>query len=136
MVQAPARTTRAPELRDVADPPNRPVPGGVDPLRFAQTLAHGGWTVLLSQPNGSIAGGSDGLYDLDCRVLSRHELRLDGAPLECVSDPLADGDRWAGILVSRRPGGTAAGPHLPQDVIAVAVERRIGLGMRERLTIE
>jgi glycogen debranching enzyme len=137
MVHAAAqRTGAAGRLRDIPDPPVGPAGGSVDPLRFHQTLAYDGWTVLLTGHDGSITSGGEGLWDLDCRILSRHQLRLGGQPLACLGSATVDGPRWSVMYLGARERGTAEGPELPQDRWSVTVDRRLGAGMRERIVIE
>jgi glycogen debranching enzyme len=130
-----ARPRRAVVVREVPEPPGRPVTTSADPLRPALTVAHDGWTVLLCRPNGAIEADREGLYDLDCRILSRHVLQLDGAGLEPVGSPVAEASRWSGTLIQRRPGASAAGPELPQDNTSLEIARVVGSGMTERITL-
>jgi glycogen debranching enzyme len=111
------------------------VPTQVPSVGAATSLAHDGWTVLLCGPDGSIDGGPSGLWDHDCRVLSRHVLRLDGRPLIPIGSPNEAGRAWSASLHAQRPGGTAKGPALPQDAWEVELERTIGPGLRERITV-
>ncbi len=130
-------TARSAPARRPSDgaPPRGPTGVDIDPLRPARSVAHGGYTVLVCRPDGSIDGMDTGLYDLDTRVLSRYVLRLDGAPPASIGSCAAMADEWASTLHLRRPGGSPEGPALPQDAWAVHITRRIGCGMAETITI-
>src|SRR5215475_9071703 len=70
----------------------------VDP-HHGQHLVHHGYTVLLCNADGAIEeGGRQGLFDHDTRVLSRHELLLDGATPRLDSTGLIDASHWIGRL--------------------------------------
>jgi len=101
----------------------------------ATSLAHDGWTVLLSAPDGSIAGGSHGLWDHDARVLSRHVLTLAGAEPDVVGTAIENGRQWHVTMQVPIDGGTAAGPSLPQDAWEVDLAREVGPGLRETLIV-
>jgi glycogen debranching enzyme len=77
----------------------------------------------------------DGLYDLDTRILSRYALRLDGRRPRSIGSCVATAGRWRSTLVLPRPGGTAIGPALPQDTWAIHLDRRVGCGMTETITV-
>lgn len=111
------------------------MPTQVPSIGAATSLAHDGWTVLLCGPDGTIDGGQSGLWDHDARVLSTHQLRLDDAPLTPVGSPFEAGRRWSVTLHVDRPGGTPEGPALPQDAWEIELQRTIGPGMREQLTV-
>jgi glycogen debranching enzyme len=92
--------------------------------------------VLVSGPGGELRGeGREGLYDYDTRILSRWRVTLDGRAPEPVSSCTLESDRWGAFLRLPLPGGAAAGPRLPQDALEVALARRVGGGMRERITV-
>src|SRR5690606_27703618 len=60
---------------------------------------------------------------------------LDGrTPLVNASGVL-ECDRWQAHLRVPRAGGTPAGPLLPQDTFELAILRRIGPGMEERIRL-
>ena len=108
---------------------------GLDP-RFPHELSHRDWTVLLCHPDGAIAGDDGcGLYLHDCRILSRYRLTLGGVEPEWVSSDAVEADSWATTVRVARPGPGPDGPALPQDAIEVRLERRIGMGMVERIEI-
>ncbi len=116
-------------------PPDGPTGADVDPIRPARSVAVGGYTVLVGGPDGAIEDGGDGLWDLDARIVSRHRLRLDGVRPRPLGSCVANADHWAATLVVPRPGGDAVGPHLPQDAWSVRIERTVGCGMAETITI-
>jgi glycogen debranching enzyme len=101
----------------------------------SSSLAHDGWTVLLCRSDGSIAGGSDGLWDHDARILSLHVLELDGQAPQPVGGPRAEGGRWSATLRVPRGSSTPDGPALPQDAWELAIDRGVGPGMRETLVV-
>jgi glycogen debranching enzyme len=102
------------------------------PLR----VLHHGYTVVVMRPDGSF--GDDprtGLFDHDTRVLSRHRLRLGSEAPRYAGAYHPESDRYTVWLHLPRPGGTPAGPLLPQDAIALRLVRRVGRGMCERIEI-
>jgi glycogen debranching enzyme len=105
----------------------------VDPFR-GRHVVHEGYTVLLTRGDAQIASDAEGLFDFDTRILSCYRLTLDGQAPTAL-DATSDGNRWLAHLLVERPGGTAAGPHLPQDVIEIEIERRVGCGMEEHLAL-
>jgi glycogen debranching enzyme len=108
---------------------------GLDP-RFPHELSHRDWTVLLCHPDGEI--GCDegcGLFHHDCRILSRHRLTIDGAAPEWVSSDTVEADRWGASLRVPRVGGTPDGPELPEDAVEVRIDRRLGVGIVERIDV-
>ncbi|MET0727764.1 MAG: glycogen debranching N-terminal domain-containing protein [Acidimicrobiales bacterium] len=70
-----------------------------------------------------------GLFFLDTRVLSRLELRLDGHRLESVGVDVSD--PFAATFAAR---GAPAGGRADAEIV-VFRERRIGRGLRERLSV-
>ncbi|HMD45423.1 MAG TPA: glycogen debranching N-terminal domain-containing protein [Acidimicrobiales bacterium] len=87
-------------------------------------------TFTISGANGDIvAGGAQGLFVLDMRVLSRFELRLDGRPVEELS--AVRHDPFSATFVSR---GTPA-PGLADSALLIFRSRYVGMGMREDLHI-
>jgi glycogen debranching enzyme len=117
-------------------PVARPGGGDIDPLRPFHHLIHGGYTVLVTRPDGSLGGaGREGLYDYDTRILSLWRLTLDGRAPQPVSSCIIESDRWGACLRVPLAGGRAAGPRLPQDALEVDVARRVGSGMAERITV-
>lgn len=99
-------------------------------------VVHQGYTVLVTQHDGSIAGdGREGLWDYDTRILSRHRIVLAGERPRYIVSGIPEADRWIAHLRVPRRGGDAAGPLLPQDALELVVARRVGCGMEERLTV-
>jgi glycogen debranching enzyme len=114
-------------------PDDEPFATRIDPFRDRHVV-HEGYTVLLTQDSGRIGGEEEGLFDFDTRILSQYRLTLDGeepSPLDATSDS----NRWRARLLVQRPGGSAEGPLLPQDTIEIEIERRVGCGMEESLTL-
>src|SRR4051812_10446000 len=97
--------------------------------RVSTSLAHEGWAVLVCEPDGTIDGGSLGLYQDDARILSRHVLRLGREPLRPLARPVERGRTWSVALVASRQGGSPEGPRLPQDAWEVGIERAVGPGL-------
>jgi len=99
-------------------------------------VVHEGYTVLVCRYDGSFEGlGREGLWDYDTRILSRYRLLLDGRRPAGSMSGVPGAGRWIGHLRVPRRGGDAEGPLLPQDVLELTIERRVGRGMEERLTI-
>lgn len=97
---------------------------------------HFGYTVLVTTIDGAVTPTSTcGLFDFDTRILSRYRWLLDDVPPELVSQASPSSDRWIGVL--RRPlsGGRAAGPRLPQDALVLLLDRRVGPGLVEVVTV-
>jgi glycogen debranching enzyme len=115
-----------------------PVPSGagLDPRHPGQLLLHEGYTYLLTAMDGSIGSvPEEGLFDHDLRLLSWHRISVCGqTPTGPGSSPIA-GERWLGILGVRPGDGSVDGPRLPQDVLEVRIERRVGCGLLERLEV-
>jgi glycogen debranching enzyme len=132
---APARGTGLRRRAAEGAPPPGPSGADIDPIRPARSVAHGGYTVLVCRGDGAIDGPDTGLYDLDTRILSRYVLSLDGQRPSPIGSCVGLGDRWAATLHIRRAGGTAEGPKLPQDTWAVHLDRHVGCGMAETITV-
>ncbi|HEX7051709.1 MAG TPA: glycogen debranching N-terminal domain-containing protein [Longimicrobiales bacterium] len=116
-----------------------PSPGrtatGSDPHAPLRIL-YEGYTVLVARRDGSLQGGGrEGLWDYDTRILAVHRIRLDGRIPEYASGGAADAGHGVIQLRLPRTGGDARGPLLPQDAFEVLIERRVGRGMEERLTV-
>ncbi len=108
---------------------------GLDP-HGPVDVVHQGYTVLICRHDGAIEGvGREGLWDYDTRILSRHRILLSGEAPGLIGSGTPEPERWIAHLRVPRPGGTAEGPHLPQDALELVVARRIGRGMAERLTL-
>jgi glycogen debranching enzyme len=99
------------------------------------TTLFSGYTVLCTAPDGEVSGAKQGLYYRDTRVLSRHQLTVDGKAPELVSAVEPESDRWLGILRVARPGGRPEGPALPQDALEVRIERAVGPGLVETIGV-
>jgi glycogen debranching enzyme len=110
------------------------MPVAVDPTP-SRRLLYVDYTVLCSAPNGTISDDPEGLFDHDTRILSLRRLTLDGRDLELVSAAELSSERRLTVLLSRRSGGDANGPVLPQDAVEVRVETVVGGGMAERITL-
>lgn len=108
----------------------------VDP-HHGQHLVHHGYTVLVSNPDGTISEGSrQGLFDHDTRVLSRYDMTLDGFAPRVDSTGLIDASRWIARLTVARGGGDARGPRLPQDALELTLARAVGNGLIETIDID
>jgi len=107
----------------------------IDPHHDRQ-LTFQGYSVLLTNPDGSITEGSGlGLFDYDTRVLSKYRLLIDGAVPRCDTSANVDSDYWVGHLAITRSGGKAEGPQLPQDALATEIRRRVGNGLAEQILL-
>jgi glycogen debranching enzyme len=94
-----------------------------------------GYTVLCAGRDGRISDDHHGLIQRDARVLSAYRVTLDGQIPELVGSSQPENDRWVGVLRVPRAGGRADGPHLPQDALELRIERTVGPGMVERLSV-
>jgi len=116
----------------------RPVRSGaeLDPRYPRQLLLHEGYTYLLTAMDGSIgAQPEEGLFDHDLRLLAWHRVTVAGeVPVGPASAPI-HGERWVGVLGVRPGDGSAEGPRLPQDVLELRIDRRVGCGLSERLEV-
>jgi glycogen debranching enzyme len=106
----------------------------VDPHQGQPIICHG-YTVLLTNPDGTITGERQGLFDHDTRVLSRYEIFLDGMAPRVDTSGLLDAARWMARLTVARSGGDARGPRLPQDSLELTLRRRVGHGLIEDLDV-
>src|SRR5688572_1101014 len=143
--RAPTRASSRHALCDgvgMASRPTKAVSTRIDPFAPRHALLSGATSVLASASGDIDAHGPahEGLFDRDCRVLSRrilivNEMRIAPerahttvlAPHRAVSRSMID--------VGSVEGGSAEGPVLPQDALEIDVVRRVGFGMRERITI-
>jgi hypothetical protein len=67
-------------------------------------LSFHGYTVLLTEPDGTIDGDGLGLFDYDTRILSTYRIIVDDeAPRYCTSAAI-ESDDWAAHLIVARPG--------------------------------
>ena len=107
----------------------------IDPHHDRQ-LVFQGYTVLLTNPDGSIVEGNGlGLFDYDTRVLSKYRLLIDDQPPRCDASANVESDQWIAHLSVDRRGPDAVGPRLPQDALAIEIQRRIGNGMAEEVVL-
>jgi glycogen debranching enzyme len=134
MITASRTTVRAIRRARDGEPPRGPSGANIDPLRIGRSVAYSGYTVLICRDDGGMEADEDGLWDFDTRVLSLHDLRLDGQRPRPVASCVSEGATWSAALIQPR-GGRAAGPQLPQDAWEVRIERRLGCGMTERIEI-
>jgi glycogen debranching enzyme len=98
-------------------------------------IVHAGYTVLCADADGWIDGGRNGLFDYDTRILSRYRLTVDGEPPDLIGHGRPESERCVAAYRSKRDGGTALGPLLPQDAVELTVDRTVGQGMLERWDI-
>jgi glycogen debranching enzyme-like protein len=108
----------------------------IDPHHDRQLVFHG-YTVLLTNPDGTITEGSDlGLFDYDTRILSKYHLLVDDQPPRCDASANVGSDQWIAHLSVDRAGPDAVGPRLPQDALAIEIRRRVGNGMAEDVMLQ
>ena len=77
----------------------------------------------------------EGLFDYDTRIVSWRRTTVAGREPIGVAAPSLTSEAWRAILAVRLGDGDADGARLPQDALEVAIERRVGRGMDERLRI-
>ena len=101
-----------------------------------QLLLHEGYTYVLSAMDGTMgAAPEEGLFDHDLRLLSSHRISVGGqVPIGPAVAPIHD-ERWVGVLGVRPDDGAPEGPRLPQDVLELRIDRRVGCGLIERLEV-
>ena len=117
-------------------PPPRRSGAEVDPLHPHHIVIHEGYTFLHARMDGSVGRDpEEGLFDYDTRVLSWHDLRIAGQQPVGVAAPSLDSASWRSVRTVRLEGGTPEGPALTQDVLELATEHRVGLGMTEKLRV-
>jgi glycogen debranching enzyme-like protein len=108
----------------------------IDP-HHDRPLVFQGYTVLLTNPDGSITGGSGlGLFDYDTRILSKYRLLVDDEPPRCDTSASVESHRWVAHLTVDRAGPDAAGPRLPQDVLSIEIRRSVGNGMTDEVLLQ
>jgi glycogen debranching enzyme len=134
MITATRTTVRAIRRARNGVPPRGPSGANIDPVRIGRSIAYNGYTVLICRDDGGIGADEEGLWDLDTRALSIHDLRLDGHRPQPIASCVGDAATWTATLIRPR-GGHAAGPRLPQDAWEVRIERRLGCGMTERIEV-
>jgi glycogen debranching enzyme len=111
-----------------------PRSGSIDPHHSRHLTFHG-YTVLLTEADGTMCGGKLGLYDYDTRILSTYRVLVDGEAPRCDTSATVESDYWAAHLTLPRPGRDARGPALPQDALEIEIRRRVGSGMAEQLIV-
>ncbi|HEY3522908.1 MAG TPA: glycogen debranching N-terminal domain-containing protein, partial [Candidatus Limnocylindrales bacterium] len=101
-------------------------------------VLHAGYSVVVSGDDGSVRGtGREGVYDTDTRLLKAFAYTLAEAPPRLVGSEQLAAHRWRGWLVVPSPTRTSdiAGPALPQDVLDLRIDRAVGPGVIDHLTI-
>jgi glycogen debranching enzyme len=104
-------------------------------LDHPEVAVHADATVLLTGPDGAIERPEHGLFDADARLLCRYRLTVDGRPPTLIGAAVVDDDGWLATAVVRRRDGRPEGPVLPEDALELLVDRRVGPGLAERITI-
>src|SRR5690242_10548476 len=84
---------------DPWNPSDEPV--SIDPAGGAVTVVDG-TTFCVSERDGSIAVGAQGLFFADVRALSRLRLEVDGVPPEPLAATTIGADRATFVLRTRR----------------------------------
>ncbi|MEV0970276.1 amylo-alpha-1,6-glucosidase [Microtetraspora glauca] len=93
------------------------------------TLVEGG-SFCVSGRNGDIvAGGAEGVYHADTRLLSRWELRVDEAPIEPLQ--VLPAEPYHAVFLSR----TRPRPGRVESTLLVLRDRYVGGGLREDITL-
>ncbi len=88
-----------------------------------------GTTFLLCEPSGDMAmPGTNGLFMMDTRVLSRWQLRIDDVPIESLS-VIPNGPFSATFV------GRVVDPNLADAPTTVIQARHLGHGMREDIEV-
>src|SRR5215208_6938605 len=99
--------------------------------RANQHFAYSGRSVLVADLAGRVTGqGSEGFYVENTRLLSRHELTVDGRPLEPVAASPVEGS--ALLAYAQVPEG----PTVPRGAVAIEMSCFVGEGLREVLRLE
>src|SRR5829696_779729 len=99
--------------------------------RANQHFAYSGRSVLIADLAGRVTGqGSEGFYVENTRLLSRHELTVDGRPLEPVAASPVEGS--ALLAYAQVPEG----PTVPRGAVAIEMSCFVGEGLREVLRLE
>jgi glycogen debranching enzyme len=111
-----------------------PRAGSIDPHHSRQLTFHG-YTVLFTEPDGTMHGGVLGLFDYDTRILSTYRMLVDGEAPRSDTSADVESDYWAAHLTVARPGRDATGPRLPQDALEIEIRRRVGCGMAEQMIV-
>jgi glycogen debranching enzyme len=100
----------------------------------AQLMIHHGQSVLVTEPNGEIAAGSDaGLYFLDTRLISSWKIYANGEPWELLSSGSVTYFAYR-VFLANRPILTQAGEIAPHT-LALVLSRSIGDGFHEDIDL-
>ncbi|MFC8080130.1 glycogen debranching N-terminal domain-containing protein [Streptomyces sp. NPDC057307] len=91
-------------------PPEDVVTEGLQPFLHDVCTTLYAPSLVLSRPAGDIAGGADGFFHGDRRLLSRLSVRVEGVPVLPVSHTLSSADRTAFRAVLRGVGEHTADP--------------------------
>jgi glycogen debranching enzyme len=101
-------------------------------------LLHAGYSVLVTADDGAVQGtGREGLYDYDARLLSRLVYRLGDEVPTLAGSEVVSPHRWRARLHAWSPARSRdiLGPALPQDALELSIDRTVGPGLRDELTI-
>ncbi|HEX5450968.1 MAG TPA: glycogen debranching N-terminal domain-containing protein [Candidatus Limnocylindrales bacterium] len=101
-------------------------------------VLHAGYSVAVFDDEGAVEGaGREGIYDVDARLLSRFAYALEGGGLQLVAAEQPAAHRWHARLIVPSPGRSPdiRGPALPQDVLELTIDRAVGHGLVDELTI-
>ena len=150
MTRPRRETGPAPRPPDAAVSAPRRSGADVDPIGPDLSVAHRGWTVLCCSASGRIERSSPdgpgrdaigpgaaepGLWDVDTRIVSRHDLLIGGKRAVGRGVVSASNDRWDAVLLIPRGVRDPTGPRLPEDAISVHLSREVGRGMTERIVV-
>ncbi len=97
--------------------------------RADQHHAYSGRTVLITGLDGSITGGSEGLYVEDTRLLAREHWTINGQSLKPAGASPVEGDSF--LAYAEVPKGAG----VPQSAVYVELARFVGEGMRTEFRI-
>src|SRR4051812_46297380 len=114
------------------------VRGGDVPCLSMGIVLHSGYTTVVSGDDGAIHGTDrEGVYDFDTRLLSRLVYTVGETQPQLVGATLVAPHRWKARLVAPSPERSAEirGPALPQDTIELGIDRAVGPGVVDRVTI-
>lgn len=93
-------------------------------------MAIDGTSFILSDRNGDISGGTQGLFVRDCRYLSRWRLRVDALTPQLLTshhvDPFS-----SMVFMMNSEGGT-----LPPNAVSIIRRRVVGGGMEEEIELQ
>jgi hypothetical protein len=101
-----------------------PPSSSIDP-HHSRPLTFRGYTVLLTESDGSIRGGVTGLFDYDTRILSAYRLLIDDEDPRADTSAAVESDYWEEAvrtwLLERAPGRLASALRL---ALGLAPEQR------------